>query len=219
MRDSEDKKKGQQILPISRRGFLKGLGTGALGTAALSGGIIAWQGVEAHREEGLIEEGLKLPVNLKVNGSIYRVEIEPRYTLVDVIRNQLQLTGTKKACDRGECGACTVLLDGKPIYSCMTLAITTVGKEIMTVEGLASGEELHPIQRAFIEHDAFQCGFCTPGQMMAVKGLLEQNSNPSLETARMALTGNICRCGSYHRILEAALAASQGLKKGGGNHG
>jgi aerobic-type carbon monoxide dehydrogenase small subunit (CoxS/CutS family) len=210
MREKRRKKK-----TLSRREFLTGVTTGALGTAALSGGIIARQETEAHQREEYSGKGIKIPLNLKVNGNIYRIEVEPQYTLVDVIRNQLQLTGTKKACDRGECGACTVLLDGKPIYSCMTLAITAVGKEILTIEGLASGEKLHPIQQAFIEHDAFQCGFCTPGQIMAVKGLLEQNPSPSREEVKQALAGNLCRCGSYLRILEAALSASQHSKKGG----
>jgi len=210
MREKRRKKKA-----LSRREFLTGVSTGALGTAALSGGIIARQETEAHQREEYSGKGIKIPLNLKVNGNIYRIEVEPQYTLVDVIRNQLQLTGTKKACDRGECGACTVLLDGKPIYSCMTLAITAVGKEILTIEGLASGEKIHPIQQAFIEHDAFQCGFCTPGQIMAVKGLLEQNPSPSREEVKQALAGNLCRCGSYLRILEAALAASQHSKKGG----
>jgi len=219
VKEKEGNKKGKQLSSVSRREFIKGLGAGALGTAALSGGIIALKEAEAHPAEESLEEGIKIPLRLKINGIRYKVEVEPRYTLVDVIRDQLQLTGTKKACDRGECGACTVLLDGKPVYSCMTLAITAAGRDIMTIEGLASGEELHPIQQAFLENDAFQCGFCTSGQIMAVNGLLKQNLNPSREEARNALAGNICRCGTYTRILEATLDASQRLRKGGGNRG
>jgi len=149
----------------------------------------------------------KVPVRLNVNGSEYALEIEPRRTLLEVLRLDLNLTGTKMVCNMGECGACTVLIDGKAAYSCLTLAVDCANRKILTIEGLSHGEVLDPIQQAFIEQDAFQCGYCTPGQIMAVKALLEHNENPDKEEIRTALSGNICRCGAYPAIIRAAESA------------
>jgi aerobic-type carbon monoxide dehydrogenase small subunit (CoxS/CutS family) len=147
-------------------------------------------------------------IHLKVNGKDHRVKVEDYWTLVEVLRDHLGLTGTRVGCDRGECGACTVLLDGKSLYSCSYLAVWADGKEISTVEGLAEGDQLDPLQEAFIEHDGPQCGFCTSGQLMSAKALLNQNPNPTEEEARQALAGNICRCSNFNRYLEAVLATS-----------
>jgi xanthine dehydrogenase YagT iron-sulfur-binding subunit len=151
-----------------------------------------------------------------VNGSIRKILVEPRWTLAYVLREVLGLTGTKIGCERGECGACTVLIDGKPRYSCMTLAVEAEGLPITTVEGLMDGEKLGPVQQAFAEEDAFQCGFCTPGQIMAVEGLLRSNPNPTLDQIRTGVSGNLCRCGSYKNIFNAAAKAAELRKQKGG---
>src|ERR1700756_2325859 len=157
---------------VSRRDFLKGLGGGAVGTAVISSGLLNADPAQAYVPEASGGVGTKSVVNLKVNRKNYRVEVEHRSTLADVLRDQLGLTGTKIGCDRGECGACTVLLDGTPIYACSYLAVWAEGKHVTTIEGLASGEKLDPLQEAFIEHDGPQCGFCTSGQLMTAKALL-----------------------------------------------
>jgi aerobic-type carbon monoxide dehydrogenase small subunit (CoxS/CutS family) len=139
-----------------------------------------------------------------------RIEVEDRWTLVEVLRDHFNLTGTKIGCDRGECGACTVLLDGKPVYSCSNLAVWADGRSVQTVEGLAQNGRLDPLQQAFIEHDAPQCGFCTSGQLMSAKGLLMSNPHPDASDVRAAMTGNLCRCANYNHYVEAVLAASKG---------
>jgi len=164
---------------------------------------------EGHQVGEVVRGPGKVPIQLQVNGQIHTLEVEPRRTLLDALRVDLHLTGTKKVCNMGECGACTVLLDGKAIYSCLTLAIECEGHDILTIEGLADGDDLDPIQQAFVDHDAFQCGFCTPGQIMSIKGLLEHNANPGPEEIRRAVAGNICRCGAYRHIFKAAEAAAQ----------
>lgn len=151
----------------------------------------------------------KAPIALRVNGQDFRINIEPRRTLLDALRKDLGLTGTKEGCDEGTCGTCTVLLDGRPIYACLTLAIECEGHEIETIEGISKDGKLHPIQEAFIEHDALQCGFCTPGQILSVKALLEQNPNPTEEEVKRAISGNLCRCGAYPNIIRATLAAAK----------
>lgn len=156
----------------------------------------------------------KVPVELRVNGGSYFIEAQPRRTLLDALRFDLNMTGTKKVCDMGECGACTVLMDGRAVYSCLVLAIECEGHEIRTIEGLSEGKGLEPIQQAFIEEDAFQCGFCTSGQEMAVKALLDSNSNPTADEIRRAVSGNICRCGAYPHILKAAGAAAKAYRAG-----
>lgn len=151
----------------------------------------------------------KTPVSLRVNGQLHNLEVEPRRTLLDVLRDDLNLTGTKKGCDMGECGACTVIINGLAVYSCLVLAVECEGQMITTIEGLSEGDTLDPIQRAFIEQDAFQCGFCTPGQIMSIKALLEGNPYPAGEEIRQALAGNLCRCGAYARIIAAAEDAAR----------
>jgi len=148
-------------------------------------------------------------VALRVNGEGVSVRVAPRRTLLDTLRETLGLTGTKKVCDEGTCGACTVLVDGRPVYSCMTLAVTCEGKSVETIEGLARDGELHPIQRAFIDADAFQCGFCTPGQIMSIVALLRENGAPTEQDVRRAVAGNLCRCGAYPNIVSAGVNAGK----------
>ena len=155
-------------------------------------------------------------IQLVVNGARRRVEVEDRWTLVELLRDHLGLTGTKIGCDRGECGACTVLLDGKPVYSCSHLAVWMNGRSIQTIEGLARNNKLHPLQEAFIEHDGPQCGYCTSGQLMSAKALLDRNPHPTAEEVRAAMTGNICRCSNYNRYVEAVLSAAKGPASKGG---
>lgn len=148
-------------------------------------------------------------LSMRLNDQEVTVEVKTDALLVDVLRDQLELTGTKEACGEGECGACTVLLDGEPVTSCLIPALKAQGKEVMTVEGLASAGELHPLQRAFIEHGAVQCGYCTPGMLMSAKALLDRNPHPSEEEIKEAISGNLCRCTGYVKIIEAIKAASQ----------
>jgi aerobic-type carbon monoxide dehydrogenase small subunit (CoxS/CutS family) len=159
------------------------------------------------------------PITLNVNGRPHELLVEPRRTLLDALRNDLLLTGTKKVCDMGDCGACTVLVDGRAVYSCLLLAVDCQGQVVTSIEGLAEGSELDPVQQAFIEADAYQCGFCTPGQVMSVKGLLAANSNPSDEEISRAVTGNLCRCGAYVNIRRAGrLAAEMTVGRDGDKH-
>jgi xanthine dehydrogenase YagT iron-sulfur-binding subunit len=193
---------GHSRTGITRRGFLELMGAGAAASAA-------FPGLSAESATGVIESVKGTKIELLVNGRSHRLFVEPRWSLLFVLREKLGLTGTKVGCERGECGACTVLIDGLPRYACMTLAVEVVGKEITTLEGLMKGEELGPVQQAFLEHDAFQCGYCTPGQIMAVEGLLRSNPNPSLEEIRRAVSGNLCRCGTYAHIFKAAKRAAE----------
>ncbi len=156
---------------------------------------------------------MKQPMTFTINGEIYEDEIDVRRTLLEVLRENFGLTGTKKGCNEGECGTCTVLLDGKPVASCLVLAVEAQGKRIETVEGLAQGGELHLLQQAFVEHGAFQCGFCTPGVLMAAKGLLDENPNPSEVEVRRAIAGNLCRCTGYNKYVEAILDTAAKLNK------
>ena len=148
-----------------------------------------------------------LDIAIEVNGQTHDLEIDTRWTLLHVLREELGLTGAKRGCDRGECGACTVLLDDIPVNACMTLAATVSGRRIRTVEGLSSPDSLHPIQQAFLDNDGGQCGFCTPGFLMSATALLEDNSSPTDDDIRSALAGNICRCNAYGRIIESVRAA------------
>ncbi len=147
-------------------------------------------------------------IALKVNGYTYEVMVKPHQTLLDVLRDQLELTGTKEGCGLGECGACTVLLDGRPVNSCLVLALEADGSEVLTIEGLARKGSLHPVQKAFVEKGAIQCGFCTPGMVMASVGLMKENPKPSREEIKKALIGNLCRCTGYKKIIEAVLDAT-----------
>ena len=152
-------------------------------------------------------------LKLKVNGRNYKVETDPATTLLKVLRDKLFITGPKVGCNTGDCGACSVLLDGRLVKSCITNAFITDGCEVITVEGLAEPGELHPLQKAFYEHDAAQCGFCTPGMLMAAKALLDENPNPTREEIKEALSGNLCRCTGYVKIIEAIMAAAQELRE------
>ena len=145
----------------------------------------------------------KIPINLKINGLDKQIEVAPWVTLLDLLRERLDLTGTKKGCDHGQCGACTVIVDGKRINSCLTLAVMKDGAEITTIEGLADGDELHPLQAAFVEHDAFQCGYCTPGQICSAIGLMSEGRAKTADDIRELMSGNICRCGAYPNIVRA----------------
>jgi carbon-monoxide dehydrogenase small subunit len=149
-------------------------------------------------------------LSMKLNGEEVTVQVKPSALLVEVLRDQLELTGTKVACGEGECGACTVLLDGEPVNSCLVPALKAQGREVLTVEGLAPLGDLHPLQKAFVEHGAVQCGYCTPGMLMSAKALLDHNPNPTEEEVRLAISGNLCRCTGYAKIVEAIQAVSQG---------
>jgi xanthine dehydrogenase YagT iron-sulfur-binding subunit len=192
---------------MTRRGFLTTLGTGAV-TIAVSSKLSAQSAAEAE----MTERGEMTKATLLINDRKYRLLVEPRWSLLYVLRERLGLTGAKVGCERGECGSCTVLIDGVPRYACMTLAIEAEGSKITTLEGLMKGEELGPVQQAFVEHDAFQCGYCAPGQIMAVEGLLRAKPNPSLDEIRRGVSGNLCRCGAYKHIFNAAKRAAE-LKK------
>jgi carbon-monoxide dehydrogenase small subunit len=150
-----------------------------------------------------------------VNGSEHEAIVEPHMLLIDVLRDKLGLTGTKYACGTGDCGACTVLIDGKPSFSCLTLAVTALGKSILTIEGLADGAELHPIQQAFVDAGAVQCGFCTPGMILSTKALLDENPKPTRDEIKSALAGNLCRCTGYAKIIDAVEAAAGTTRTGG----
>src|SRR2546426_8482010 len=189
---------------MSRRKFLKGTGTAlAVATAARWGAAPPQQATAAPSVP-------RSAIRVVVNGVERRVEVEDRWTLAELLRDHIGLTGTKIGCDRGECGACTVLLDGKPVYSCSNLAVWADGRSVQTVEGLAENGRLDPLQRSFIEHDGPQCGFCTSGQLMAAKGLLTRNAHPTADDVRAGLTGNLCRCSNYNHYVEAVLAAAKG---------
>ena len=157
---------------------------------------------------------MKQIANFIVNGKGYEIAIESHMLLVEVLRDELGLTGTKHSCGSGHCGACTVLIDGIPALSCLTPAITVKGKNITTIEGLAKGTTLHPIQKAFIDYGAIQCGYCTPGMIMSTKALLDRNPNPTRKEVKQALSGNLCRCTGYVKIVDAVLAAAETMKKG-----
>ena len=194
---------------LTRRQFLASSGAGALAVAA-SGHL----GKQDTAEAAVIKSGEAHKITLLINSKTYHLLVEPRWSLLYVLREELGLTGTKEGCSRGECGTCTVLIDNLPIYACITLAVEAEGRQITTLEGLMKGEELGPVQQAFVEHDALQCGYCTPGQIMAVEGLLRKEPNPSLEQVRHGVSGNLCRCGAYPHIFEAAKRAAV-LKRGG----
>jgi len=191
------------LMSVSRRDFLKSAGVTGVVTAATA--VVT---PEAQTQTGprVVGPG-DVPITLTVNGKRVDLKIEPRVTLLDAIRNRADLTGNKRVCDRGTCGACTMIVDGRAIYSCSTLAIESQGKQIRTVDGLANGATLHPVQQAFCDVDAMMCGFCTPGFVMATVALLEKIPNPTEQQIRHGLDGNICSCGTFVRILEAANAA------------
>jgi aerobic-type carbon monoxide dehydrogenase small subunit (CoxS/CutS family) len=197
---------------ISRRDFLRGGAVaGALGTAGLLAGEIA---EAARKNPPQVPDGMEVwgpgpvPMRLRINDKAYDLRLEPRTTLLDALREELELTGAKRVCDRGTCGACTVILNGKAVYSCSLLAIDVQRQPIETIEGLARPGRLHPLSAAFVEHDAQQCGFCTPGFVMAAKALLDHTPSPTLKDVHHGLSGNFCRCGTYAGMRQAVLAAA-----------
>jgi xanthine dehydrogenase YagT iron-sulfur-binding subunit len=195
---------------ITRRNFLTTIGAGAIGATVSEEALAAGKEPAAPQ---LMAAGRSVEIALRVNGRTHVVPAETRWTLLHVLREVIGLTGAKPGCERGECGACTVLIDGVPRYACLTLAVEAQGREITTLEGLVDGERLGPVQTAFAEADAFQCGYCTPGQIMAVEGLLRADPNPSAEDIRRGVSGNLCRCGAYQHIFKAARRAAE-LKSG-----
>ena len=195
---------------VSRRAFLKGAGLTAAGTAVLESGLLAQTGTAGPRVMG----PEPVMIDLKVNGAVKKVGVEPRTTLAQALRDSLDMTGTKVVCDRGSCSACTVWLDGMPVNSCMTFALDVGARAVTTIEGLSQGGQLHPVQAAFVEHDALQCGYCTPGMVMSCAALLARNPKPTLADVKQATSGNLCRCGTYPKVFEATLAvAKTGAKK------
>lgn len=204
MKDN-DAHKPETTSGVSRRDFMK---ISAV-TAAVPI-VLGPQVVEAAGEEVAVHGPGKAPVTLNVNGKKLSAELEPRVTLLDALRGPFDLTGAKRVCDRGNCGACTVLLDGKPVYACSVLAIDAQGAKITTIEALAEGDKLSPVMQAFVAHDAQQCGFCTPGFVVATTHFLQKNSKPNADDIRRGLSGNYCRCGTYDGVRAVALAQSGG---------
>ena len=196
-------------MTVSRRDFLKSAGVTSLATAVTAAGAAETEAQTAPRVVGPSD----VPVALMVNGKRVELRIEPRVTLLDAIRNRADLTGNKRVCDRGTCGACTMIVDGRTVYACSTLAIEVQGKQIRTVEGLSTGNALHPVQQAFCDVDALMCGFCTPGFVVATVAVLEKYPNATREQISKGLDGNICRCGTFVRIMEAAMKA-KGVARG-----
>ncbi len=194
---------------VSRRGFLTTVSSSAAAVA------VAGAAIPAAAEPARRDDSEPTRIVLTVNGRTYRLGVEPRETLISVLRERLGLIGAKPGCERGECGACTVLLDGSTRYSCMTLAVEAQGHAITTIEGLANGEELSPLQQAFVHEDGYQCGFCTPGQVMAAEGLLRRNASPTPDEIRLGMSGNLCRCGAYGHIFAAVRRAADARKSGG----
>src|SRR5512134_2116038 len=188
-------------LAFSRRSFLKTAGVGAAATTVV--------GVGARSDAAQVLGPDAVTLSLKVNGTVQKVTVEPRVTLLDALRNHLDLTGAKQVCDRGGCGACTVLFDGQPVNSCLMLAADAEGHEITSVEGLGTPEKMSPLQAAFVEKDAMQCGFCTPGFVVAGTALLARTPSPTLDQIKAGLAGNLCRCGTYGRVFEAVQAAAK----------
>ena len=208
MHDHDDPDAEERDEGVSRRTFLK-----ASGIPLVAVPVLAPKMVRAAGSEVEVHGPGKARFTLNVNGQARAVEVEPRVTLLDALRQDLDVTGAKRVCDRGTCGACTMLVAGKPVYSCSILAIDAQGHKIMTVESLA-GSALHPVQQAFVDHDGLQCGFCTPGFVVACKAFLDKHPNPTRADVEKGLGGNLCRCGTYAGIREAVLAAAQGGRRG-----
>jgi xanthine dehydrogenase YagT iron-sulfur-binding subunit len=208
-----EKIKKKKRKTYTRRDFLKGFGSGALSTAVVPK-LLVQDASSLQTKGGKVPLYSKKQITLTINEKKYVLVVEPRETLLHVLRERLKLTGTKESCNAGECGACTVIMDGRTVYSCMILAVEAEGSRITTIEGLLDGEKLHPLQQAFSDNDAMQCGYCTPGQIMSAKAFLDKNPNPTAEEIKRAMSGNLCRCVSYPHILNAVMDASKRLKKG-----
>ena len=193
-------------LTVSRRSFLRTFGTTAAVAATAQVDAVAQQLANANAETPVGPQAV--PVALTVNGKSLRIQLEPRVTLLEALRDHANLTGSKEVCDRATCGACTVLLDGTPIYSCSKLAVDSQGHQITTIEGLAENGKLTKVQQAFVDQDALMCGYCTPGFVMSVTALLNKNARPNAEEVKHACAGNLCRCGTYPRIMQAAFKAA-----------
>ncbi|QHS55039.1 (2Fe-2S)-binding protein [Mucilaginibacter sp. 14171R-50] len=191
----------------SRRSFIK---QSSLLTAVALAPATAIKAAEGHLDEQIAGALEKLPLRMEVNGEMHNLSVEPRATLLDILREEMDLTGTKKGCDHGQCGACTVHVDGQRVNSCLTLGIMVNGKKVTTIEGLAKGDELHPMQAAFLKHDAFQCGYCTPGQIMSAVACINEGRANSEGEIREFMSGNICRCGAYPNIVNAITDVKNG---------
>ena len=214
MLDDENRLDGEeddaQGMSVSRRDFLKVGGISLSVPLVLDAKTIRVAGADVK-----VYGPGKVPISLNINNKKYSAEVEPRVTLLDTLRNELELTGAKRVCDRASCGACTVIINGKAVYSCTVLAIEAQGKTITTVEGLMDGDKLHPVQQAFVDNDAQQCGFCTPGFVVACKAFLDKNPNPSRDDLKTGLGGNLCRCGTYAGIREAVMQVAKGGRSNG----
>jgi xanthine dehydrogenase YagT iron-sulfur-binding subunit len=200
----DDARKPEPASGVTRRDFMKISGIGVAVPL-----LVGPTTIEAAGEEVAVHGPGKVPVQLTVNGKQLQAQLEPRVTLLDALRDNFNLTGAKRVCDRGVCGACTVLMDGKPVYACAVLAIDAQGAKITTIEGLTEGEALTPLMQAFVDHDAQQCGFCTPGFIVATTKFLEQHPSPTADDIRRGLSGNYCRCGTYDGIRAVALATTR----------
>jgi xanthine dehydrogenase YagT iron-sulfur-binding subunit len=209
----EKNQSGKKESGFSRRSFLKASGI-SLGVPLVVGHRV----IKVHGQEVKLFGPTKTSITLQVNGAKRTAEVEPRVTLLEALRHELDVTGAKRVCDRATCGACTVIVDGKSVYSCTMLAIEAQGKQITTAEGLMNGEKLHAIQQAFVDNDGQQCGYCTPGFVVACKAFLDKNPNPTPEQVNRGLGGNLCRCGTYVGVRAAVLQAA-GMKKGGKRNG
>ena len=190
---------------FSRRTFMKGMGAGVVGGYA----IVPTLEKAAKDADDITNSEAKEWLSLTVNRQKVRLQIAPQTTLAELLRDRLALTGAKVVCNHGECGSCTVLVDGKAVYACHFLALDAADKEVLTIEGLLSGEKLHHLQQAFVDHDGLQCGFCTPGQIMAAYGLLQKYPKPTREQVLAGMSGNLCRCAAYPKIIESVLAAAR----------
>jgi xanthine dehydrogenase YagT iron-sulfur-binding subunit len=208
---TKEPEKSKPKSKFSRRGFLTSVG---VTSGALTTGILETE-AEAQSTAKVIGPG-EVPITLQINGKPYKVSVEPRSTLLDTLRHRLDLTAAKRVCDRGTCGACTVIMDSKVVYSCTVLAIDAQGRQIQTLEGISNERKPHPVTKAFVNNDAQQCGYCTPGFVMAAKGFLDRNPNPSYEDVKKGLGGNLCRCGTYVGVRKAVLEAAKEIK--GGNN-
>jgi xanthine dehydrogenase YagT iron-sulfur-binding subunit len=193
---------------VSRRAFLK-----SVGVSGVAAGVLGAETEARAAGPAAVGPG-PVSITLRINGKPETLQVEPRVTLLDALRDRLNHTGLKRVCDRGSCGACTAIVDGRTVYACSTLAIEMQGKDVRTIEGLTEGTVLHPVQQAFVAHDGTMCGFCTPGFVMSAVALLEKHPKPTMEQARDALDGNICRCGTYTKVLQAVLDPAKGVRRG-----